>query len=215
MRWRRSTRLRVVDPRPDDPVVLTLTHPLTHETAEDVAAQVARLSPTAHVVIDLTAIPAFDTDGADVLLDLQESMGADRLSIVGFRQAAARLVGSEDTPPADRPPAGEGGWQVRRMRNLAVVQVREGVPADPHDLEEVLTAALGEEVGIVVLDLRPVPALGSEAVTAIAFASSTAALRGQEMLVVNVSAEVADRLRRAGMSATTYIAPEPILDDPY
>ena len=36
-----------------------------------------------------------------------------------------------------------------------------------------------------------------------------AVLRGQELLVVNVAAEVAESLRVAGLSATTYVAPEP------
>ena len=39
-------------------------------------------------------------------------------------------------------------------------------------------------------------------------ASSTAAVRGQELLVVNVDVDTGERLRRAGLSATTYIAPE-------
>jgi hypothetical protein len=46
----------------------------------------------------------------------------------------------------------------------------------------------------------------------IAFASSSAAVNGQELLVVNVDANSGERLRRAGLSATTFVAPEPIID---
>jgi hypothetical protein len=47
---------------------------------------------------------------------------------------------------------------------------------------------------------------------AIAFASSSAALSGQELLVVNVDAGMGERLRHVGLSSTTYVAPEPLLD---
>ena len=144
-------------------VIMSVTQPLTRQTARELARAVERVDRAAPIVIDLTAIPGFDTDGAEALLALQASQGADRVSIVGLRQATARLVGPEEPAPVATVPV-NGGWALRRLRNL---------------------------------------------VESIAFASSTAALRGQELLVVNVAAEVAESLRVAGLSATTYVAPEP------
>lgn len=219
MPWKRSRRPRGAATGVADPVVLTITYPLTHQSAEEIAAQVGRIPAATPVVVDLTAIPSFDSDGANVLLALQESMGASRLSIVGFRQAVTRLVGSDDisVERAVADPAGgsDTGWRIRRLRNLAVVQAADGVTVSPDAIEQSLTAAIAEDVAIVVLDLRPVLALTPEAVSAVAFGSSSAALRGQELLVVNVTAEVGEQLRRAGLSATTFVAPEPLLDDPY
>ena len=63
-----------------------------------------------------------------------------------------------------------------------------------------------------MVDVRGLTLLPADVVESIAFASSTAALRGQELLVVNVSAEAAETLRVAGLSATTYVAPEPPFD---
>jgi anti-anti-sigma regulatory factor len=219
MPWRRSRRPHDAAARPLDPVVLTVTYPLTHQTAEELAAQVGRIPAATPVVVDLTAIPSFDTDGADMLLGLQDSIGADRLSIVGFRQAVSRLVGGDDlaveSPVIGASGADDDGWRLRRLRNLAVVQAAEGVTVSTAALEQAVTAAIAEDVAIVVLDLRPVLTLTAESVQIIAFASSSAALRGQELLVVNVSAEAGEQLRRAGLSATTFVAPEPLLDDPY
>lgn len=219
MPWKRSRRPSDPAARPVDPVVLTVTYPLTHQTAEELAAQVGRIPAATPVVVDLTAIPSFDTDGADMLLGLQDSVGADRLSIVGFRQAVSRLVGGDDlaveSPVIGASGANDDGWRLRRLRNLAVVQAAEGVTVSTAALEQAVTAAIAEDVAIVVLDLRPVLTLTAESVQIIAFASSSAALRGQELLVVNVSAEAGEQLRRAGLSATTFVAPEPLLDDPY
>lgn len=219
MPWKRSRRPSDPAARPVDPVVLTVTYPLTHQTAEELAAQVGRIPAATPVVVDLTAIPSFDTDGADMLLGLQDSVGAARLSIVGFRQAVSRLVGGDDlaveSPVIGASGANDDGWRLRRLRNLAVVQAAEGVTVSTAALEQAVTAAIAEDVAIVVLDLRPVLTLTAESVQIIAFASSSAALRGQELLVVNVSAEAGEQLRRAGLSATTFVAPEPLLDDPY
>lgn len=217
MRWRRRRDRPPVVARVGEPVVLTVTRPLTHETAADVAAQVRRVPEPTPVVVDLTGIPAFDTDGAGALLGLQDAVGVGRLSIVGFRQAVARIVGETDVPAASvqaASVAASPGWSIRRLRNLAVVHGAEDALLSAESLEPFLTAALHEDVGIVVADLRPVGELTPEAVQVVAFASSQAALRGQELLVVNVSAEAAEQLRRAGLSATTFIAPQPQLDNP-
>jgi anti-anti-sigma regulatory factor len=73
-------------------------------------------------------------------------------------------------------------------------------------LEAPLADAVEQDVAIVVCDLLGVE-LTDIGAGALAFASSAAAVRGQELLVVNVTAEAAGQLRRLGLSATTYVAP--------
>src|SRR4051812_44471559 len=86
---------------PAMPVVLAVTEPLTAATADVVAGQVGRLAPETPVVIDLTGIPSFDSDGAATISGLQDREGGRPVTIVGLRQAAARLTGAS---PAAVPP---------------------------------------------------------------------------------------------------------------
>src|SRR4051794_12223455 len=109
MRWPRG-RGKAVPPRPPvDPVIVSVTTPLNRQTALELARKLERLEPTAPVVIDLTGIPAFDTDGAEQLLYLQESAVGRQVSIVGFRQATDRLVGATLVEQAEPAPP-ECGW---------------------------------------------------------------------------------------------------------
>src|SRR4051812_24058797 len=210
MRWPVSRRNAAKHARPPrEAVVMAVTQPLTRQTAQELARRVEGVDREASVVIDLTAIPGFDSEGADALLALQASHGADRVSIVGLRQATARLVGPEEPAPVATVPA-NGGWALRRLRNLVVVQPLDTTTPTPENLSEaVAEASTDTTAAIIVVDLRGLTLLPAEVVESIAFASSTAALRGQELLVVNVAAEVAESLRVAGLSATTYVAPEP------
>jgi anti-anti-sigma regulatory factor len=216
MRWPVTGKKRVQPAPCPEAVVLSVTTPLNRETALEVGRQVERISRDADVVIDLTAIPAFDTDGADTLLALQAAHASGRVSIVGFRQATARLVGPQE-PLAESlheapavPGEQESGWVLRRLRNLVVVQPRDESTPGPDGLEATLTDATADvAAAIFVLDLRGVVQLPASAVDAIAFASSTAALRGQELLVVNAGPELVEALRATGLSATTFVAPEP------
>ena len=205
MRWRgqrrRDESLAPVDAAP---VVLSVTEPLTEATAERLSGEVAQIDQDTPVVIDLTAIPSFDSDGAAKLVGLQDRLGADHLTIVGMRQATARLTGV--TQPAPRPLTAQSGWTVRRLRNLAVVQPST-LGADPDALEFTLSDAIEQDVAIVVCDLQGT-LLSDAGAAALAFASSAAAVRGQELLVVNVANVDIPRLRGLGLSATTYVAPE-------
>ena len=217
MRWPVTGKKRAQHaPRPDA-VVVSVTTPLTRETALEVGRQVDRISRETEVVIDLTAIPAFDTDGADALLAVQAAHSSGRVSIVGFRQATARLVGQEASLPAveaPTPPAHDG-WVIRRLRNLVVVQPADETSPGPEGLEATVAAATTDlAAAIFVLDLRGLPELPPAAVDAVAFASSTAALRGQELLVVNAGPQVVEVLRATGLSATTFVAPEPFGEPP-
>jgi anti-anti-sigma regulatory factor len=192
---------------PVDPLVMTVTTALNKSTAEGLARRVDALPVTRPVVIDLTGIPAFDSEGADVLLELQATRQDRQVAIVGLRQATSRLV----APPADAPPVEQPGWEVRRLRNLAVVQPTVADVAAAAGLDAALGGAADDpSTAIIVVDLRGVAELTPEAVQSIAFASSAAAMRGQELLVVNVTAGVSERLRAQGLSATTYLAPETI-----
>jgi anti-anti-sigma regulatory factor len=195
-----------------EPQILTVTEPVTRDTATELVARVDRLAVSTPVVIDLTAIPDFDTDGAAALVGLQESYGPERVTIVGLRQATARLIGIDDQMAAHAPEQRTAsGWVVREMRAIAVVQTMDDLQRNTDDLEPVLDQALATGAAIVVVDLRRAT-VTRPGLEAIAFASSTAALRGQELLVVNVDAAMGERLRHAGLSATTYVAPEPLLD---
>jgi len=170
------------------------------------------MASSSRVVIDLTAIPEFDSDGAAALVGLQEAYGPDRVTVVGLRQATARIVGISDMMLATVPdPRAESGWVIRRMRAISVVQGVDDQPVTTDDLEPVLEAALDTGTGIVVVDLRGAR-LTPVGLQAIAFASSAAAVNGQELLVVNVDAHTGDKLRHVGLSGTTYVAPEPITE---
>jgi anti-anti-sigma regulatory factor len=205
MWWRRRPRARRAEPVRSVvarvPVVVAVTEPLTGAAAERLSGEVDRMDPRTPIVIDLTAIPSFDSEGTASLADLQERRGNEHVTIVGLRQTAARLTGAA---PASTKTAIEAGWTIRRLRNLAVVQAEYGADADT--LELPLAEAVEEDVAIVVCDLRGVE-LTDPGAAALAFASGAAAIRGQELLVVNVSATDVGRLRLLGLSATTYVAP--------
>ena len=214
MRWRWSRTVEATRAAPDR-LVLTVTDPITRATAPSLVARVGRIAAANPVVIDLTAIPDFDSEGAAAIIKLQESYGSDRVSVIGFKRAAARIVGAADvqvTPAAAVPVASRAsGWAVRKLRAIAVVQAEDGQRVTTDDLEPALTKAIESYASIVVADLRGVTVtpLGLQA---IAFASSTVALNGQELLVVNADADTAEHLRRAGLSQSTFIAPEPLGD---
>jgi anti-anti-sigma regulatory factor len=211
VRWRRA-RPRNTPTLDHHPEILLVTDPVTRQTASDLVAKVDRLAASTRVVIDLTAIPDFDTEGAAALVGLQEAYGPDRVTIVGLRQATARLVGVDaaDIAPTSNQ-RDSSGWVIRRLRAISVVQAVDDRATTTDDLEPVLDEALATGAGIVVVDLRSA-GLTRAGLEAIAFASSRAALNGQELLVVNVDANSSEKLRVAGLSATTYVAPEPLTE---
>src|SRR3954470_9459913 len=168
---------------------------------------VARLLPQPRppVVVDLTTIPGFDSDGLSELLELRDGAGADRVLIVGLREAAARLVGAVDL--AVEPTAANAGSGPNLLRRMAGVTV---ITADPHtsapQLRFTLNTAVAEDAAIVIVDLAELSALSADVIDAIAYASSQVAMAGQEMVLLNVSALASAALRRAALAATTYIA---------
>jgi len=141
---------------------------------------------------------------------LARDAAASGREIVGFRQATERLVGVLDTDIVAAPVTTT--WSMRRLRNLVVVQTAQASGDGLGELEDVVADAVLTDAAIVVVDLKGVLDLSASALDAIAFTSSTAALRGKELLVVNVCPEVAEVLRTSALSATTYVAPEPPFD---
>jgi anti-anti-sigma regulatory factor len=207
MPWRRL-RDRGSGAAARDPFVLAVTQPVTATTAPRLVERISRIAASSPVVVDLTAIPSFDSVGTAALADLQDSMEAGRVTLVGLRQATARLLGSDDAPSLVRTPTDGSRWVLRRLRAIAVVQTTADEPVPLDGVEPLLRSALDEEVGIVVLDLRNAT-LEPADLHLVTNASSEAAVRGQELLVVNVDPETAERLRESGLSSTTYVAPEP------
>src|SRR3954454_7665330 len=111
MWWRRRPTARQAEPaRREDaptPVVLAVTEALTGAAAERLSGEVERLDPRTPVVIDVTGIPSFASDGAGSLVGLQDRRGIEQVTIVGLRQAAARLTGAV---PVTEQTATEQGW---------------------------------------------------------------------------------------------------------
>jgi anti-anti-sigma regulatory factor len=192
--------------RMDDTVVLTVTETLTRRSARRVSDAVRLLPrPKPSVVIDLTAIPGFDSDGVTELLELRDGVGADRIVIVGFREAATRLLGTVEL--AAEATVGDPNRGAKRLRRMPGVAMLTADPSEsPAQLRVSLDAAVAEDAAIVIVDLAGFSTLSAEAIDAIAYASSRAAMGGQEMVLLNVSEQAAASLRRAALAATTYIA---------
>src|SRR4051812_28430430 len=142
VRWRRS-RAHAPEVHDRQPLVLTVTEPLTRDTAPDLVARVGRIATSSRIVIDLTAIPDFDSEGAAAIVGLQESYGADRLTVVGMRQATSRIIGIDDLAlTATSSVAVDSGWVVRELRAIAVVQAEDNRQVSTDDLEPVLESAI-------------------------------------------------------------------------
>src|SRR4051812_43884359 len=107
MRWLLAGNKRAKHAQMAEPaVIVAVTSPLTRETALELRRQVDLVHSQVDVVIDLTAIPSFDSDGADALFEMQAAHADGRVSIVGFRQATARLIGPDASIRVPEPPAG-------------------------------------------------------------------------------------------------------------
>lgn len=197
---------------PPEPLVLTVTRALTRDVARQLEADVDRAYRRAPVVIDVSAVPAFDSEGAEALAGLQDQFGPQRLRVVGMHQAAARLTGAALDEPVDVPPIRGEELVVTQLHRTSIVHPKPGSTVTAADIERALTAAMVPDVGIVVIDLREAGAIHPSVVAALAEASSEVAVRGRELLIVNVTADMAERLHRSGLSATTFVAPQPTVE---
>jgi len=192
----------------EDPVVFTLTETLTRRSAKRVTDIVRLLPRQRTVVVDVTAIPGFDSEGVTELMELRDNDRGGRIAIVGMREAAARLVGVSDlaveTAIGDE---ATGYSRIRRMAGVALVTV--DAAASAASMREALTAAVADDAAIVIVDLAKLPHVDAAMVDALAFASTQVLMAGQEMVLLNVADDAGRRLRHAALAATTYIAPIP------
>jgi anti-anti-sigma regulatory factor len=195
-----------------EPVVITVADALDEETARQVGERVLGLVPRQRVVIDLTAITGFDSDGASRLFELQERIGSDRVAVVGLRQAAARMLGVDATGGAAlaHVTATIGGtWRMQASREVAVLSPLDSSPENPTDsLAAALSSALATDAAIVVVELGWVRRLTTGTADVLVRASATATASGQE-LVLKVTPDVAWQLRMCSLGATTHVAEEP------
>src|SRR5690349_12389123 len=133
MRWLQAGNKRAKHAQArGESVVMAVTTPLNRDTALELRRHIDLVDSHTEIVIDLTAIPAFDSDGADALFELQAAHADRRISIVGLRQATARLMGPDAAVATPDPlvTPQTSGWVVRRLRNLVVVQADDTSTAD-------------------------------------------------------------------------------------
>jgi anti-anti-sigma regulatory factor len=177
---------------------------LTAATAAQIALDVSA-SDSAEVVIDLSAIAEWDSAGATAMAELAD--GSDgRVRVRGLEEATDRMLGVGTSAPQSA--AVPATIDVTRL-NAVVVLRPAGGPIPTLALEAALRR-LDRTVRTVVLDLAAVPTLTAGDIESLAFASSAAVLRRQELMIVNVAAGSAELLRRAGLSGHTWVASAPL-----
>ena len=179
-----------------EPVVLTLTEPLTRAAVTRLRSVVRGVSGGRPVVVDVTTTPAFDSDGTADLLALQEEVGSRRLVVVGMRQAAARIL--------EVPELLGGEVSSRPTPGLILIE------AKPHrqvaTLRSALRAAVSRHITIVIVDLSAVTDIDPEFVEVIEETSHAAAGEGLELVLANAWPSVAAALAAADLAATSYVA---------
>lgn len=178
-----------------EPVVLTLTEPLTRAVVTRLRSVVRGVSGGRPVVVDVTTTPAFDSDGTGDLLALQEEMGARRLVVVGMRQAAARIL---DVPEL------LGAESSRPTPGLILIEAKPRRPVAT--MRSALRAAVSRHITIVIVDMSAITTIEPELVTVIEETSQAAAVEGLELVLANVWPSVAEPLLAGDLAATTYVA---------
>jgi anti-anti-sigma regulatory factor len=187
-----------------DALVILLTESLTLESVRLMADRVRRVAATRRVVMDVTGVPSFDSEGTGELLTLQAEVGADRLVVIGLREASARLVGSADLSLEHTPVDLAGSIRLRKLPGLVMVAFDEAPTAGA--LEQAVDAAIAADDAIVVVDMAALPDPLPALVDVLGFASSKAAIHGQELVLLNVSTGAEVALRQIGLAPTTYLA---------
>jgi len=187
-----------------EPVVITLNESLTRRAVQRLQSVIRGVSPERTIIIDLASVPGFDSQGVDDLHAVQDEVGANRLVVVGLRQAAARLFGiasgfGDAKAQALDPSAPSPG----PTPGMVLVELRPGSPG--HALTSALQSAIAKDIAIVIVDLASVTA-SMEVLGAIASASRASAENGQELVFVNVAPEMMQLLGRMDLAATTYLA---------
>ena len=188
-----------------EPFILTLDGPLTQRAVQQMRDLTRGVPPTRPVIIDVTTISGFDSDGTTELQALQDELGTSRVLVVGFRQAAARLLALV-ADLADPPISDDSAATSRLLPTpgMLFVEIKSGASASA--LDSALKSAIARDIAIVVVDLAAVTIPSIVVLDAIRSASRAAASRGHELVLVNVTQELALLLDRVGLAVTTYLA---------
>jgi anti-anti-sigma regulatory factor len=187
-----------------EPLVLAMHDALTADAVQRLSERIRAVAPERSVVVDVTGVPSFDSDGIAALLAMQEEAGRERVAIVGLRGAAARLLGNAQLTVESSDDGTAPGIRVRRLPSLVVVTCTAMPTAG--QLQRALENAIDADMAIVVADLEPLTILTADLLDVLAFASSRAAMRGQELVLLNLSAGASAALRATSLAATTYLA---------
>lgn len=194
--------------RPDSPA-------LTGATAAQLASEVRAVA--GQVVLDLSDIREWDSEGVAVVVELSEASG--RVHVQGFAEATGRMLGVADVGVPDPraaaatvPAPGPGPGPAQELTRLRATVVFR--PPHGRSLAQRVEALVDEvsrtpDAEVLVVDLADIDRLGPPAVDAIAFASSLAAVRGVRLFVVNAAPADVDALRAVGLSAQTWVSPTP------
>ena len=198
-----DTSLRVARQR-HEPVVLTLES-LTQRAVDRMRTMLQGIPPERPVIIDVTTLAGFDSQGTSALQDLQDEAGEGRLLVVGFRQAAARLfelnaILTEPTKDDD----GEATLRVLPTPGMVFVDIKSATSRQA--LDSLLRSAIARDIAIVVVDLESVTIASIDVLLAVTAASHAAAAQGHELVLINVADDLASLLDRVGLAATTYLA---------
>lgn len=187
-----------------EPVVITLNEPLTPTAVRRLQSVVQGVSGERTVIIDMTTVPGFDSQGVLDLQALQDDVGTSRLVMVGLRQAAARLFGLALVAVPEKADPTEATSIEAPIPGMVLVDIKPS--SSGLDMHAAMQSAIARDIAIVIVDLRSVETASMETLTAITAASRASAVQGQELVFVNVAAEVMERLDRMDLAATTYFA---------
>lgn len=179
-----------------EPIVLTLTDPLTRPVVNRLHSVIRGVSGRRPIIVDVTATPAFDSDGTADLLTLQEELGSRRLVVVGMRQAAARILEVPDLLSDESAP--------RPMPGLILIEAKPQRPVAT--LRSALRAAISRQIAIVIVDMSAVGTVYAELIDVLESTSQAAASQGLELVLANVAAPVAAALAHADLAPSTYVA---------
>ena len=189
-------------PRRDalEPMVLTLTEPLTERSVSALTEVVEHADAGRTVIVDITGISDFDSQGMSALLGLQDSLGRDRVLVVGVREAVARLVAVEDLvdPSVDAPTR-------HPQLRTGLVMVSPDATTTSNDLLAALEAAVDQGTTLVVVEMAATRAPTRDTLRVLVRGAEHAARRGQHLILLHVADAIATPLTQMGLPATTHV----------
>lgn len=161
----------------------------------------------ATVVLRMTSFTYFDSRMLDLLTGLMDRH-VGRLRVEGTEQVAEALMPSEEQA--------EPGPRLDRaavtMNNTVVVRLLvDGVPLSEPEVEAVLDRVTGLRQPLVAVDFLGVADLSPALCLALGELSGDLRHEGRTLLCVNVTPEVAENLRTAGLAEGVHVMPNPLL----